>query len=140
MSAMIEELWRFGVYKRSQGRIVRQVTFAAIAIALLVGVWQLIEFLRGLGDNCPESLWPWLCSGLPCVLGGLGLWFAYLSEGRIVRQVTFFALALVLLVGGFWDLWLWWRGVVVRRRSGRGSATGCPPRLPLWDCGLRIAW
>jgi preprotein translocase subunit SecE len=46
MSAMIEELWRFNVYKRSQGRIIRQVTFAAIAVALLIGLYQLVTWLR----------------------------------------------------------------------------------------------
>jgi preprotein translocase subunit SecE len=42
-------LWRdllsFGVYKRSQGRIARQVTFAALAITLATGVWRLAQLL-----------------------------------------------------------------------------------------------
>jgi preprotein translocase SecE subunit len=32
---------RVGIYKRSQGRITRQVTFAALAIAILLGLWRL---------------------------------------------------------------------------------------------------
>ncbi len=36
------ELFRFGVYKRSQGRIARQVTFAAMRDrAVASGLWQL---------------------------------------------------------------------------------------------------
>lgn len=42
-------LWRdllsFGVYKRNQGRIARQVTFAALAITLATGVWRLAQLL-----------------------------------------------------------------------------------------------
>jgi preprotein translocase subunit SecE len=72
MSAMIEEFWRFGVYKRSQGRIVRQVTFAAIAIALLVGIWQLALFLR---PN--EGLSAAVRYGVPAALAVTGLWAAY---------------------------------------------------------------
>jgi preprotein translocase subunit SecE len=42
-------LWRdllsFGVYKRNQGRIARQLTFAALAITLATGVWRLAQLL-----------------------------------------------------------------------------------------------
>ncbi|MFM1997186.1 MAG: SecE protein [Planctomycetota bacterium] len=42
-------LWRdllsFGVYKRNQGRIARQVTFAALAITLATGIWRLAQLL-----------------------------------------------------------------------------------------------
>lgn len=34
-------LLRFSVYKRNQGRVTRQVTFAALALAIAVGVWRL---------------------------------------------------------------------------------------------------
>jgi preprotein translocase subunit SecE len=69
---MIGELFRFGVYKRSQGRIVRQVTFAAIAIALLVGLWQLLEWMRA-----HETWSQWLVYGLPGTLAALGLLATY---------------------------------------------------------------
>jgi preprotein translocase subunit SecE len=39
------ELLSAGVYKRNQGRTARQATFAALAIALAVGVWRLAQLL-----------------------------------------------------------------------------------------------
>ena len=39
------ELLRTGVYKRSQGRVSRQLTFAALAGTLAVAVWRLSQFL-----------------------------------------------------------------------------------------------
>ena len=35
------ELFQVGVYKRSQGRIARQVTFAAVAITFALAAWRL---------------------------------------------------------------------------------------------------
>ena len=64
---------RFGVYKRSQGRIVRQVTYAALALALLIGLWRLEEWFRGSNASA------WLCWGLPGALAVVGLWAAYRS-------------------------------------------------------------
>ncbi len=75
MSAFFEEFRRVSIYKRSQGRIVRQVTFAALALALLIGLWRLVLTMRGYGEACP----PWLCYGLPGVLAVFGLWAAYRS-------------------------------------------------------------
>jgi len=39
------ELLSFGVYKRNQGRVTRQTTFAALAITLTIGVWRLAQLL-----------------------------------------------------------------------------------------------
>jgi preprotein translocase SecE subunit len=36
---------RIGIYKRSQGRITRQLTFAAIAVAIALGLWRLSSIL-----------------------------------------------------------------------------------------------
>ncbi|WP_425395088.1 preprotein translocase subunit SecE [Aeoliella sp.] len=41
MGAFLQELLKFDLYKRSQGRIVRQVTFAACAIIVALGCWSL---------------------------------------------------------------------------------------------------
>ena len=75
MNAFFEEFLRVGVYKRSQGRIVRQVTFAALALALLIGLWRLVVTLQGYGTSSP----PLLCYGLPGTLAVVGLWAAYRS-------------------------------------------------------------
>jgi preprotein translocase subunit SecE len=37
VGAFLQELFRFGLYKRTQGRVVRQVTFAACAIIVAMG-------------------------------------------------------------------------------------------------------
>jgi len=75
VSAFFEEFLRVGVYKRSQGRIVRQVTFAALALTLLIGLWRLVLLMRGYGESFPV----WLCYGLPGLLAIVGLWTAYRS-------------------------------------------------------------
>ncbi len=75
MSTFFDEFWRVGVYKRSQGRIVRQVTFAALAVTLLIGLWRLGTWFNGSVVSCPA----WLCYGIPGVLALVGLWAAYRS-------------------------------------------------------------
>ena len=70
--AFLEELLRVGVYKRSQGRITRQVTFAALAITVLLGLFRLSTTLRtGGGGN------PYLWYGIPGGLLIVGLWMCY---------------------------------------------------------------
>ena len=81
VSAFFEEFMRVGVYKRSQGRIVRQVTFAALALTLIIGLWRLGWFLSGNITGCS----PWLYYGLPGVLGVLGIWASY----RVVNLPAF---------------------------------------------------
>jgi preprotein translocase subunit SecE len=39
--SLLSDLLQPGLYKRSQGRIARQLTFAAMAIAMAVGCWRL---------------------------------------------------------------------------------------------------
>jgi preprotein translocase subunit SecE len=80
MSSIAEEFFSFGVYKRSQGRIVRQVTFAAIAIALLVGLWQLFFWMKG-----HEGWHLAVVYGVPGVLAIAGLWATY----RVVNLPAF---------------------------------------------------
>jgi preprotein translocase subunit SecE len=74
MSSIDEEFFRFNVYKRSKGRIVRQATFAAIALAILVGLWQLFFWLRAM-----ETVSPYVYYTFPTVLAVFGLWAAYRS-------------------------------------------------------------
>jgi len=42
---MWRELFSVGIYKRSQGRIARQVTFAVLAAVVALGAWSLQQFL-----------------------------------------------------------------------------------------------
>ena len=41
MTAGTHWLFQFGVYKRNQGRIIRQLTFAALFVALALAAWRL---------------------------------------------------------------------------------------------------
>ena len=71
MNAVIHELFSPAIYKRSQGRIARQLTFAVLAVALLMGCWQLYEY----------DTWKAGLSALRLAVPGglllLGAWFAY---------------------------------------------------------------
>ncbi len=69
MGAFFREMLRVGIYKRSQGRITRQVTFAGIAVAIALGLLRLSFTLTGKGLE-----WQF---ALPGVLLVLGLWMAY---------------------------------------------------------------
>jgi preprotein translocase subunit SecE len=42
---LLRELLRASVYKRSQGRVTRQLTFAALAGTLAIAVWRLAQLL-----------------------------------------------------------------------------------------------
>jgi preprotein translocase subunit SecE len=77
VGAFIQELLRVGIYKRSQGRIVRQVTFAALAVTFALGMWQLNIMMIGQG--------PSLRYALPGCLLLLFLWTSY----RLVNIPSF---------------------------------------------------
>lgn len=81
-SSLWSELLSFSVYKRNQGRVTRQATFAALALTIAIGVWRLAQLLP-----------LWLASGtslsaagadlgvyrflVPGLLLAAGLWFVY---------------------------------------------------------------
>jgi preprotein translocase subunit SecE len=69
VSPFFRELFQLGIYKRSQGRVARQVTFATIAIVFLLGAWRLSVFEISAG-----RFWQW---AMPFVLAAVGLWLAY---------------------------------------------------------------
>ena len=48
MNSFFSELWNAGIYKRSQGRIARQASFAALAICAALGFYRFASFLIGL--------------------------------------------------------------------------------------------
>ncbi|HBO43545.1 MAG TPA: preprotein translocase subunit SecE [Planctomycetaceae bacterium] len=77
MSAFLQELLRAGIYKRSQGRISRQVTFATVAIVIALGVFALSETLRQYGP-----IWQY---ALPFALLFAGWWATY----RLVNVPAF---------------------------------------------------
>jgi preprotein translocase subunit SecE len=82
-----QDLFQLGVYKRNQGRIVRQVTFAALAITLLLAAWHLWALLQ----NRSGILWShvpgmeYLQYLAPALLLLVGLWISY----RLVNYPQF---------------------------------------------------
>jgi preprotein translocase subunit SecE len=55
VGAFVQELFRIGLYKRSQGRIARQVTFAALAIIVLLAAWCLNDYYTGRLQVVPDE-------------------------------------------------------------------------------------
>jgi preprotein translocase subunit SecE len=108
VGAFLHEMLRFGIYKRSQGRITRQITFAAVAAVVALGLLRLSGILNtsSLAANAAESfgqhswLLPfyWIAEGcswiasskvfylwFPGLLLMLGLWACY----RLVNVPVF---------------------------------------------------
>ena len=77
MNAFIQEIFHTRIYKRSQGRITRQVTFAAMAISLIAVAYRL-------SDTMSETK-PALYLGVPGVLLLVGVWICY----RVVNLPSF---------------------------------------------------
>jgi preprotein translocase subunit SecE len=76
VSTFVHELFHTGVYKRSQGRIARQATFAALAILVSLGMWRLTEV---------SSADPIYRFGVPGLLWVLGMWISF----RVVNFPAF---------------------------------------------------
>jgi preprotein translocase subunit SecE len=76
----LQELLKADVYKRSQGRIVRQVTCLAIWVAVAMGAWQLHVYLRVVAGSMPALVY-----GLPLAILLAGLWIGF----RIVCWPSF---------------------------------------------------
>ena len=92
MAAIVQELFRFGLYKRNQGQIARKATFFAFAVIVLLGVWSLGKYMGGIVSNVSpnDADWPtWKQNlvhyGLPLILAVAGLWASF----RIVQMPTF---------------------------------------------------
>ena len=90
VNAFLQELFHVGLYKRTQGRATRQVTFAVVAVALAAGLYQLHGVLATALVN-----WP-------------GRWLVYWNMGRneaveaIVRQSVRHGLPFAILLLGLW--------------------------------------
>jgi preprotein translocase subunit SecE len=77
VGAFVQELFRVGVYKRNQGRISRQATFAALAVIVAFGAWSLNEFFQ---DKHPVVHYL-----VPFVLLLAGVWASF----RIINMPNF---------------------------------------------------
>src|ERR1700722_4676046 len=77
---LVREFFQWGMYKRSQGRIARQITFAAIWLLCWVGAWRLGGMLQvSAGSNGD------LAVAIPAALVAVGGWIAY----RLVNLPSF---------------------------------------------------
>ena len=78
-ASIIPELFRFGLYKPNQGRMVRQATFIALALVVAFGCFSLSNGLLG-GEEQPIRV------GVP-----LGIWLAACWVAFRAVNVTRFA-------------------------------------------------
>lgn len=76
-NTMWQDLFSLGIYKRSQGRIARQVTFAVLAVTLALGAWTLQDALA-------DRAAPLRMGAFGAVLV-VGLWLSY----RVVNLPRF---------------------------------------------------
>lgn len=69
------------LYKRSQGRLTRQLTGAVIGLVFFLGAWTLSKgpLSASYGDR------PWISIGIPVALAAIGAWCVY----RIVNYPVF---------------------------------------------------
>ena len=77
----LAELFQFRLYKRTQGRVARQVTFAAVGICFAFAAWRMLESTPFKYDQwfyMSKFFWPFV------VLAG-GCWLGY----RLVNMPKF---------------------------------------------------
>jgi preprotein translocase subunit SecE len=72
VGAFVQELFRFDLYKRSQGKIARQVTFAALAIIIALAAWCLNDYYAGRVGSSKFAVYV-----VPLVVLLGGLWAAF---------------------------------------------------------------
>jgi preprotein translocase subunit SecE len=78
MVAFWRDMFSVGLYKRSQGRIARQATFAVLAVAAALGAWSLKVYLASYTNGSVQ-----MASAAVTLI--VGLWFSY----RIVNLPRF---------------------------------------------------
>jgi len=83
VAELIAGMFNGSQYKRSQGKIARQLTFAAMAVAVAVGAWK----LNTMAVTDPDSQWMTAVNQYVMPLAALaaGLWFSF----RIVNIPRF---------------------------------------------------
>jgi preprotein translocase subunit SecE len=99
-STFWREMFLLRVYKRSQGRIVRQVTFGALFLAVALGCWRLMDTL---------TFQPAIKYGLPLAIGVVGIWFSFRLV-NLPRFADFLIAVEAEMVKVSWPTW----GMLVR--------------------------
>lgn len=81
LSDFFKQMLQPGIYKRSQGKVARQVTFAGLAVAVLLAAWRMNVFGKNVtGDY--GHLWQF---AVPGVIALVGMWVAF----RLVNLPAF---------------------------------------------------
>jgi preprotein translocase subunit SecE len=80
VGAFVQELFRFDLYKRSQGKIARQVTFAALAIIIVLAAWCLNDYYTNKVGSTRFSVYV-----VPIVVLVAGLWMSF----RVIQMPSF---------------------------------------------------
>jgi len=74
--SILPELFRFGLYKSRQGRLVRQATFVCLAILAGFGAFALSGQLQGVMSDNPQYS-QYVRLGVPMAVWGLVCWIAF---------------------------------------------------------------
>jgi preprotein translocase subunit SecE len=74
---ILHELFRYDLYKRTQGRMVRQITCLVIWVAFFIGAWRMYSLM-----STAQPVFKYV---IPAVLLVAGLWIGY----RIVNLPSF---------------------------------------------------
>lgn len=77
----LQELLKTDIYKRSQGRIVRQFTCLAIWVSFALAAWQLFIYLKVV----VPTAYLYAVYGVPTLVLALGIWIGF----RVVNLPTF---------------------------------------------------
>jgi len=78
-NSFVRSLFQVSLYKRNQGRITRQVTFAAIAVTVGLGAWRISESQFVTKNDFATSF------VFPMLVAAVGAWVGY----RLVNWPTF---------------------------------------------------
>lgn len=81
MTAYLQQLFSFGFYKRTQGKIARQVTFYTVAAAVAVGSYRLMVWMQ----NTDSARANELAAPVAVAVLAAGCWAAF----RLIQWPTF---------------------------------------------------
>jgi preprotein translocase subunit SecE len=86
---LLKDFFSFSVYKRSQGRVARQVTFAVLALTCAIAAWRLAQqlplwFAPGANTPAGDDLGV-IRLLVPALVGAIGWWMAF----RVVNVPRF---------------------------------------------------
>ena len=136
-SSFLSEMFQVGIYKRNQGRITRQITFATVALTTGIGAWRLLD------TKLSEKWFDWTGflppgTGLyffPSLLLIAGLWFGFRivnlpqfadfliaveaemnkvswpSRGELIRSSIVVICVIILLAGVLFGFDMLWKAV-----------------------------